>query len=72
MVANLKGFQLMFLGMKRERQLRLNNIEGKKIPAIDHVKLLGVEIGSKLTFSKHVEALCSKVNKKDHCFFYVK
>ena len=53
----------MFLGMKINRRLR-PNIEGKKVPATDHVKLLGVEIDSKLTCIKHVEALCHKVNKK--------
>ena len=29
-----------------------------------HVKLVGVEIDNKLTFDRHVEALCQKVNKK--------
>ena len=31
--------------------------------ALGHVKFLGVEIDSKLTFNKHIETLCSKVNK---------
>ena len=57
----------MFLGMKTNRRLRLN-IEGKKINATVHVKLLGIEIDSKLMFSKHVEALCYKVNKKVTAF----
>ena len=48
---------------RTNRRLRLN-IEGKKLDATDHVKLLGIEIDSKLMFSKHVEALCYKVNKK--------
>ena len=34
----------------------------------DHVKLLGIEIDSKLMFSKHVEALCYRVNKKITAF----
>ena len=67
MVVNPKKFQPMFLGMKIDRRLHLNN-EGKKINATDHVKLLGIEIDSKLMFSKHVEALCYKVNKKITAF----
>ena len=67
MVVNPKKFQVMFLGMKANRRLRLNN-EDKKINATDNVKLLGIEIDSKLMFSKHVEALCYKVNKKITAF----
>ena len=39
--------------MKTNRRQRLN-IAGKKINATDYVKLLGIEIDSKLMFSKHV------------------
>ena len=53
--------------MKTNRQLRLN-IEGKRLNATDYVKLLGVEIDSKLMLSKYVEALCYKVNKKITAF----
>ena len=67
MVANPKKFQLLFLGMKTNRRLRLH-IEGKKLDATDHVKLLGIKIDSKLMFSKHVELLCYKVNKKITAF----
>ena len=63
MVVNPKRLQLMLLGMKANRRLRLN-IEGMKLNETDHVKLLGVEIDSKLMFSKRVRALCCKVNKK--------
>ena len=62
-----KRFQLMLLGMKTNRRLRLN-IEGKKLNATDHVELLGIEIDSILVFSIHVEALCYKVNKKITAF----
>ena len=63
MTVNPKKIQLMFLGMKTNRRLCLN-IEGKKLNATDHVKVLEIEIDRKLMFSKHVEALCYKVNKK--------
>ena len=53
--------------MKTNRRLRLN-IEGEKLNLMDHVKLLGVEIDSKLMCSKHVEALCYKVSKKITAF----
>ena len=42
MVVNPKKFQLVFLGMKTNRRLRLNS-EGKKLDATYHVKLLGIE-----------------------------
>ena len=67
MVANPKKFQLMFLGLQGKIKLRLN-IEGSKVPTTGHVKLLGVEIDSKATFNKHIETLCSKVNRKVSAF----
>ena len=68
MVANPKKFQLMFLGLKGQRGLRLNTNENK-LSETDHVKLLGIEIDNKLKFSNHVKTLCSKVNKKNKCLF---
>ena len=49
--------------MKTNRRLRLN-IEGKEVPATNHVKLLRIEIDSKLAFIKPDEALCHKRKKK--------
>ena len=43
-----KKFQLMFLGLNRNRRFRLN-IEGNKVSATDCVILLGVAIDNKLT-----------------------
>ena len=57
----------MFLGLTRHRRIRLS-IEGNKVSATDCVKLLGVEIDSKLKFHKHVKTLCSKVNMKINAF----
>ena len=53
-IANPNKFQLMFLGIHGQIRLRLN-IEESKVPTAGHVKLLGVEIDSKLTFNKHIE-----------------
>ena len=68
MVANPKKIQLMFLGLKGQRRLRLN-ISENKLSATDHVKLLGIEFDKKLKFSNHVKTLRSKVNKKSQCLF---
>ena len=59
MVANPKKFQLMFLGLKGQRRLRLN---------INENKLSAIEVDNKLKFNKHVKTLCSKVNKKISAF----
>ena len=67
MVANPKKFQLMFLGLKGQRRLRLN-INDNKLSATDHVKLLGIEVDNKLKFSKHVKKVMLKVNKKISAF----
>ena len=47
MIANPEKFQIMFLGLKDERCLCLN-IEGKKLPTTDTVKLLCIQIDNEL------------------------
>ena len=66
MVANPKNFQLMLLGLKGQRRLRININD--KLSATDHVKLLRIEVDNKLKFNKHVKTLCSKVTKKISAF----
>ena len=66
-VANPKIFQLMFLGLTRQRRLRLNS-EGNTVSAKNCVKLLGVEIDNKLKFGRHGKTLCSKLNVKINAF----
>ena len=46
-----------------EQKLRIN-INGVKIPAKKHVKLLGVEIDNKLKFDSLVEAHVKKSTKR--------
>ena len=67
MVVNPKKFQLMFLGLKRKQNLRIN-VNGVKIVAKKYAMLLGVEIDNKLKFDRHVEALCQNVNKNTGVF----
>ena len=62
MAVNPNKFQLVFLGTKTNRR-QLLNIEGKKLNAADHVRLLWIETERKLMFIKHVEALYYKMNK---------
>ena len=65
MVAN--AIKLMFLGLKKKHELRLN-INGNKIQAANHVKLLGIEIDNKLNFDRHDQTLSIKINKKVNVF----
>ena len=58
----------MFLSLKRKQGLCLN-IQGSKIVAKDHGKLLGTEIDDKLKLDKHVQTLCQEVNEKTSAFY---
>ena len=67
MVANAGKFQMMFLGLKEKNTLRLN-INDNKILTTNTVKLLGIEIDNELTFTAHIQNLCSKVNREINAF----
>lgn len=54
MVVNRDKSQLTFLKLKRQQELRIN-INGVKMLAKKHVKLLGVETGSGLKFGRHLD-----------------
>ena len=58
---------MMFLGLKEKNPLRLI-INDNKIQATNKVKLLGIEIDNALTFTAHIQNLCSKVNRKINAF----
>jgi hypothetical protein len=62
MQANPGKFQAIFLG-SRQDHVSLT-VEGKSIAAVDSVKLLGVNIDNKLTFSTHIQELCQKVGRQ--------
>ena len=62
MQANPSKFQAIFLGCKEE-QISLT-VEGKQIAAVDSVKLLGVNLDNKLTFTSHIQELCQKAARQ--------
>ena len=53
MVANPENFQFIFFGLNSNHKLCID-INGKLVPMIYSVKLLGITINSKLTFNEHV------------------
>ena len=63
MIANPDKYQIMFLGVKNPTELSLN-INGVDINGQLYVKLLGIIIDHKLTFSKHIENMCRSANNK--------
>ena len=67
MVANPAKFKLMFLGLNQKHKLCLE-INDKIIPPSDTVKLLGIDIDSKLKFDSHVKTMCAKASRKVSAF----
>ena len=67
MLANSKKFQVMFLGSGEIPQSI--NIFGNEIPVQTEVKLLGIILDNKLSFSSHIKDLCNKANNKLSCLF---
>ena len=63
MVANPKKFQIMFLGIKDNTNLTFE-INGINILAKNTVKLLGITIDHKLSFSQHMETICKQASQK--------
>jgi len=62
MVANPSKFQLIFPGTSNANiSIQISNIT---ISSVEIVKLLGVSIDSKLSFTSHIKELCKKSNKK--------
>ena len=64
MVANPGKFQIMFLGFKTDNSKIAFAIENKQIKCKREVKLLGIIIDEKLTFTKHIANICSLVNNR--------
>ena len=62
MVANPGKFQIVFLGSKIDNSKSTFVIENKKIKCNREVKLLGITIDIKVTFTKHIANICSLAN----------
>ena len=67
MVANPAKFKLMFLRLNQTHNLCLE-VSNKIIPSSNTVKLLGVDIDSKLKFDSHVKTMCAKTIRKVSAF----
>ena len=63
MVANPGKFQ-MFLGSKIDNSMITFAIENKQIKCKREVKLLGITIDEKLTFTRHIANICSLANNR--------
>ena len=64
MVANPGKFQIMFLGSKIDDCKITFAIENYQIKCKREVKLLGITIDEKLTFTKHIASTCNLVNNR--------
>ena len=67
MVANPSKFKIMFLGLHQTHKLCLE-INNQIVPSSDTVKLLGIDIDSKLKFDNHVKTICAKTSRKVSAF----
>ena len=64
MAANPGKFQIMFLGSKIDNSKITFATENKQIKFKREVKLLGITINEKLTFTKHIANICSQANNR--------
>ena len=68
MVANPGKFQIIFLGPSINNSNILFIVENKHIKSNNEVKLLGITIDHKLTFTKHMKNLCNTASKTFESF----
>ena len=64
MIANPGKFQIIFLGSKIDNSKVTFAIENKQIKCKKEMKLLGITIDEKLTFTKHIANICSLENNR--------
>ena len=67
-VANLGKFQIMFLGSNIDNSKITFIIENKKVKSRSEVKLLVITIDDKLSFTTHIENLCSTAGNRLRAF----
>ena len=63
MLPNPEKFQIMFLSIKDNTNISFE-IDGNIIFGSNFVKLLGILIDHKLSFSSHIEAICKQASQK--------
>ena len=63
-VVNPGKFQIMFLGSNIDNSKITFMIENKRVKSRSEVKLLGITIDDKLSFSTHIEDLCSTASNR--------
>ena len=59
MVANPRNFQIMFLGLSINNNTITFIVENKHSEIANEIKLLGITIDHKLTFTKHISNSCN-------------
>ena len=64
MAANPGKFQIMFLGSKIDNSKITFATENKQIKCKREVKLLGIAIDEKLTFTRHIANICNLANNR--------
>ena len=63
-MANPSKFQIMFLGSNIDNSKITFMIENKRVKSRSEVKLLGITIDDKLSFTTHIENLCSTASNR--------
>ena len=64
MVANPGKFQIVFLGSNIDNSKITFMIENERVNSRSEVKLLGITIDDKLSFTSHIENLCSTAHNR--------
>ena len=68
MVADPSKFQITFLRLSINNNSITFIVENKHIKSTNYVKLLGIIIDHKLTFTKHINNLCNTAGKTFESF----
>ncbi len=68
MKVNTDKYQGIVFGVKPDRPMSFT-VKGITVKCKDEVKLLGVYIDSRLTFSKQISFICQKANR---CYYEIK
>jgi len=72
MKANPSKFQVMFLGKRVTSSTHELSLNEFKVPATPSILVLGVNIDEHLSFSEHVDSICSKTAKQINALYRIK